>query len=253
MRILFIVSLLGLAVAQLQPQGPSPVPVPIVIASIKPVVSDRSTERYVHVSGRSIHASSSLALLISFAYQTEDYRLTGLPSWIEYQFYEVKATAEGDGVLTGDQFHRMLQTILVERFQLKMHRKIEEIPVYTLVVDRNGSKLKTSAADSVSSEKSELGSLRASRYPMTALARRLTREVQRRVVDLTGLTGFYDLQLEWAPEQGGLSDKESPARLDAGPSIFTAVREQLGLRLELRKNYPIEVLIIDHAEKPDSN
>ena len=205
-------------------------------------------------SGRSINASASLAILVSVAYQTEGYRLVGLPSWGDSQFYEVAAKAEGDGALTDDQFRQVLQALLAERFQLKFHREVREIPVYALVIDKNGPKVEKSAPDAVYSRKIGRGQLRASRYQMTAFAGWLTGQVGRRVVDLTGLKGFYEVQLEWTPDQTALLDRDGAAPPDSGgPSIFTALREQLGLKLESRKNHPIEMLIIDHVEKPGEN
>jgi len=252
MTILSILSALGLAaMPQIQAQAPARA---LEVASVRPIASDSGTSRTVRYSGRSINARASLAILISVAYQTEGYRLSGLPSWGDSQFYEVAAKAEGDGALTDDQFRQVLQTLLADRFQLKFHREVKEIPVYALVIDKNGPKVETSAPDAVYSRKIGRGQLSASRYQMTAFAGWLTRQVGRRVVDLTGLTGFYEVQLEWTPDQTALPDHDGAAPLDSGgPSIFTALREQLGLKLESRKNHPIEMLIIDHAEKPGAN
>jgi uncharacterized protein (TIGR03435 family) len=158
--------------------------------------------------------------------------------------FEITAKAEGDGALTLEQFRQMLRTLMAERFQLKIHSVTEEIPVYLLVVDKNGHKFQASAAGTQGTRKESKGQFEATRYDMESLARWLRREVDRRVVDRTGLTGSYGLKLEWAPagaESGG------------GPSIFTALQTQLGLRLEFRKKYPVEVLIVDHAEKPEEN
>jgi uncharacterized protein (TIGR03435 family) len=219
--------------------------VKIEVASIKPVARD---ERSIFTNGRSVHSSTSLAGLVQYAYQTIDYRLDGLPGWIKEQGYEINVKAEGDGALTLAQFRAMLRTLMADRFQLKVHTVSEEIPVYLLTVAKTGRRFKESAPGTRGSRKEDSGRFEATRYDMDRFAQCLRREVDRRVVDLTGLTGSYDLKLEWA------SDRSAVAAGDAdGPSIFTALQTQLGLRLEFRKKYAVEVLIIDHAEKPDEN
>ena len=116
--------------------------------------------------------------------------------------------------------------------------------MYTLVVDKNGPKLSESAPDVARSEKRFHGRLEVTHYSMDSLVHRLRQELDRKVIDQTGLDGFYDFKLEWAPEDSAV---------DSGaPSVFTAVRTQLGLRLDARK-VPVDVLIIDHAEKPTAN
>ena len=143
----------------------------------------------------------------------------------------------------------MLRTLLADRFRLKAHHVTEDVQVYALVVDKQGPKLKKSAADTAPSEDSHLrGRLVATQYDLASLIHRLQQEVDRKVVDLTKLTGFYDLKLEWTPNQGSVTTDPS-----SDPSIFTAVKTQLGLRLESRKKYPVEFLIIDRAEKPEAN
>lgn len=172
-----------------------------------------------------------------------------MPDWVEWQFYVINAKAEGDGELTGDQFRQMTRNLLSDRFQVKVHIATEDIDVLALVVDKKGLKIKESPPGAVPSEHRFNGRLEATHYGIAKLVHRLNQELNRKVIDETGLTGFYDLKLEWTPESGALAASSD----SSAPSIFTAVQTQLGLTLELRKRYPINMLIIDRAEKPIGN
>lgn len=116
-------------------------------------------------------------------------------------------------------------------------------------VDKKGLKVKESPPDAVSSEQRFKGRLEATRYGMARLVDRLNQELNRKVINETGLTGFYDLKLSWTPESSALADGGNSSE----PSIFAALRTQLGLKFERRKNYPINMLIIDRVEKPTVN
>ena len=177
--------------------------------------------------GRSVHATTALSSQIRWAFHTDDVRLDGLPKWVENQAYDTVAKAEDPKALTEEPARRLLATAITDRFHLKFHRVVEQIPVYVLVVDKNGPKLKPSAPDSPRDEKIFKGHLTATNYDVARFAHRLYQELDRRVIDLTGLTLRYDVELEWAPEQT-TSDSSSP-------SIFSALKTQLGLRMELRK------------------
>jgi len=212
----------------------------IEVLSIKPVPRD---ERTIFTNGKTIHSSCTLRGQIQFAYETIDFRVDSLPSWVTSQGFDITAKAESDTALTAEQFRQLLRAVLAEKFQLKVHRVVEEVPVYALVIDKKPLMTK-SGPNAVRSEKRLDGMLQGTHYDMASLTRRLRQELDHQVIDMTGLTGFYDLTLEWAPDQ-------SPASV--APSIFTAVKTQLGLKLELRKKHPVEFLIIDHAAQPEVN
>jgi uncharacterized protein (TIGR03435 family) len=219
------------------------------VASIKSIRSDRSTDRFVFIRGRTLRSSGTLSALIQWAYQNQDFRSKGLPEWVEWQFYMINAKAEGDGELTAEQFRQMARNLLSDRFQLKVHIETENIDVLALVVDKKGLKIKESPPGAVPSEQLFNGRLEARHYAMVRLVHRLNQELNRKVIDETGLTGFYDLKLEWAPESSAFAASSD----SIAPSIFTAVQTQLGLKLEIRKKYPVNTLIIDRAEKPTGN
>jgi uncharacterized protein (TIGR03435 family) len=142
----------------------------------------------------------------------------------------------------------MLQALLMDRFKLAVHREKKDCPMYALVVGKNGPKLhEAEVGRSQSSTERSRGHLTAQRISMPTLAEALSAEVDRPVADMTGLKGAFDLTLEWAP---GESQWDARVIADSAvkPSIFTALQQQLGLKLEARKG-PIEVLVIDHAER----
>jgi len=191
------------------------------------------------------------------------------------------ATADEVRKLSGEQNQstreHMLQALLVDRFKLTLHRETRELPLYSLVVAKNGSKLQ----ESKPGEPDKRGFKTPDGHPMAQghffrmgmgqldghsigtgdIARVLAQQLGRKVVDNTGLTANYDFTLKWTPEEGqgpafrepeaGPGAGSTPAP-ETGPSIFTALQEQLGLKLESQKG-PVEILVIDHVEKPSEN
>ena len=149
----------------------------------------------------------------------------------------------------------MLLPVLEERFNLKLYRhETREITVYELVVAKGGSKLKESAPDTAGTNGNPMrrsmllngiGHLESHGTSIDPLAHELSRALGRTVFDKTGLTGNYDYTLEWTPDDGPPTDT-------VGPSLFTAVQEQLGLKLEAQKE-PVDVVVIDHIDKPSPN
>jgi uncharacterized protein (TIGR03435 family) len=187
--------------------------------------------------------------LIGYAYADDHKRLqiTGAPSWADSARYNVTAKAEGDGPLSREQARKMLQTLLADRFQLKFHIDAKEVPGYSLVVAKSGLKLKPSTPDSpgglrmTSPGRAVL--ITAGRFGMERLAGQFSALTSQPVVDRTGLAGEYDFQLTYVPD--GSSDTSAP-------ELLTAIQEQLGLKLEPAK-VPIEILVVDHVEKPSEN
>jgi uncharacterized protein (TIGR03435 family) len=153
--------------------------------------------------------------------------------------------------LTNRQYGEMLLPFLVERFQLKAHTETKILPVYELVVIKDGPKFKQSEDDTRGSGTSIHGDhngseLTAHNLSMTALASSLTNQVHRTVIDKTGLTGKYDLGMKWSNDDG------AAAADSVVPSIFTALPEQLGLKLQSAKG-PVETLVVDSVEMPSEN
>jgi uncharacterized protein (TIGR03435 family) len=151
----------------------------------------------------------------------------------------------------------MFQTLLADRFKLRFHRETKELPAFVLSVDKSGSKLKLNS----SPEPFEIpinfagrGSVTGQRVPMTYFAWFLSQQLGRPVVDRTGLDQHYDFTLQWTPEPplSGSSEAREPLPASDGPTIFTALREQLGLKLQSEKA-PVEIFVIDSAERPAAN
>jgi uncharacterized protein (TIGR03435 family) len=192
-----------------------------------------------------------LSDLITYAYDIKDYELLGEPHWADIDRYNVSAKAEGDAALTRDLAKPMMQALLADRFQLKIHRETKEMQVYALVVSKNGPKFKESAPDAESLL--TLGS-RGKGFVMTVTKGSMAQligqfskrnSVDRPVIDKTGLTGAYDYKVEWGDYAAANADPDVV-------SIFTAIQDQLGLKLE-KTTAAIEVLIVDFAAKPSEN
>jgi uncharacterized protein (TIGR03435 family) len=178
-------------------------------------------------------------------------QIVGYPSWVSTEHFDIQAkmdpaTAATYHCLKGqqgnDQWHSFMRQILEERFGMKYHREKRELPVYNLVIARQGLKLKESTSSKSGSRYVGPGRLTATRYSMSELAFSLSGTVDRMVIDSTGVTGEYDFELTWSPDNSA----------DAGPAIFTALQEQLGLKLEPAKA-PVDVVVIDHLERPSEN
>ena len=194
-------------------------------------------------------------------------QLQNVPEWTISERYDIVAKVDARDLpsfrkLTFDQVRQMLQPVLADRFKLSVHSQMKELPVYNLVVSKNGPKF---AVAKPPSKKYPNGNLdRESSYinmeglPMGSLAFALMRQLGRSVVDRTGLTEKYDLMLQWSPDEhatpmfNGLDNlrqgiAQSPDSSE--PAIFTALQEQLGLRLVPSKG-PVECVFIDHIERP---
>jgi uncharacterized protein (TIGR03435 family) len=195
--------------------------------------------------------------LITEAYNLKNYQIN-LPKTPAREaeadrFYNIAAKAEGDGIPTKDDFRRMLQTLLLERFYLKFHHERKALPVYELVLGKNGPKFKESAPDAASSGFHGVNGRNQNVTLTKASSAAVAAEIQngfiadRPVLDQTGLTGTYDIKLEATPEFKINGDPQP-----GDVSIFTAVQETLGLKLEARKA-DIEVMVVDRIEKPTEN
>ncbi len=194
----------------------------------------------------------SVANLIAWSYQVRQFQVTGGPAWTASDnrydsriLYDVDAKAEGEQPRTAAEFREMTQALLAARFHTILRREWRHMPVYALTIDRHSPKLRESPTPG--GLVSDGNKFTATGISMEILARQLSNAygVDRPVIDETGLNGVYDFTLEFGRPE--LSGGEF-----SGPSLFTALREQIGLRLQ-PKNAPVEVLVIDGVEKPDAN
>ena len=196
--------------------------------------------------GRINYSNVTVRALVRKAYGLRVYPLATGADPLSTDRYDVIAKASGEP--SDKETMQMLQALLEERFGLKAHRETKELPIYALIVGKNIAKLHEMKDDGTAAEITGDGArgrpITAHHVTMKMLAGALQGYTGDPVLDMTGLTGIYDLSLEF-------TWNESPAGSD-GPSIFTAVQEQLGLKLEARKG-PVEVIVIDHVGKPSGN
>jgi uncharacterized protein (TIGR03435 family) len=253
------------------------------VASIKPEKSGSMMFRVLNTPD-GFSATSTVQMIIRVAYGIEDNQISGAPGWVSSEKYEVEAKMDQ---ATADKLKKlgqaqvepmrqhMLQTLLADRFKLTVHRETKELPIYSLVVAKGGSKLHEakpgdtypngikapdgrSAPTGAHLMRMGRGELTAQSLGMEQIAHLLTQQTGRTVVDNTGLKGNYDFTLHWTPDQstptlnGPGAGPDSSTSSESGPSIFTAIQEQLGLKLESQKG-SVEILVIDHVEKPSEN
>jgi uncharacterized protein (TIGR03435 family) len=231
-------------------RGQTPAPA-FEVASIRPHQDEPGNIQRVglSVTGSRLSAVNvGIQALIGFAYQGPHEELGGVPGNLEPARYDVQAKAPGDGPLSRDQARLMMQTLLAERAELKVHNETKEAPVYFLRVAKSGAKLKASTSDSpggmrMLSPTSKEAEIIVSKWTAEQLAGWLSGAVDRQVWDETGLTGSYDFNLKWGLDR-------DPEQSD--PGIFTALQEQLGLRLEAGKGQ-IKVWVVDHVVRPSGN
>lgn len=194
-----------------------------------------------------------VSFLVQYAYNLKPDQISGLPGWTSVDRFDLEAkvdeqTAAELNELSPDermrQRERMMQTVLADRFKLQVHHGAKEQPVYDLVIAKGGCKLKLSPSGGSSKMMTGSGRIVMQAMPIGALIDNLSSSAGRIVVDKTGLGGSYDFTLQWAPEGADPSDPR--------PSFFTALEEQLGLKL-VSSTAPVDILVIDHIERPSAN
>jgi uncharacterized protein (TIGR03435 family) len=200
----------------------------------------------------------SLKALIQYAFDMPESRIIDAPAWTTSQFFDIEAKS-GDALnqrlhdLPSNQGKpiklAMIQSLLADRFGLKTHREQRDLPIYALVVAKSGSKLTPAKSGGLLiNHWNNRFSAQGITLPM--LAQELARDAGRVIIDNTGITGRFDIDLRWQP------DDAPPVRLNGEetslPSLFTALQEQLGLRLEPQKG-PVEVLVVDDVHQPSAN
>ena len=220
-------------------------------ATVKP--SDpNDTVSHINIKGRQVMIESEpLQAMLKFAYGVQDGQIVGAPDWIRTERWDVAGVPDIAGKPNLPQFQSMMRKLLAERFGLKLHREQRERPVFALTVAKGGAKLQKSAGDpnggpgSNGSESNGVAIRRFTNASMPDLALMLLIHTDRPIVDQTGLQGRYDFQLQWTKDEAA-----TPAA-DA-PGFFTAIEEQLGLKLESAKAQA-EVLVVDAVERPGAN
>lgn len=215
--------------------------------SIKPNRSGGESSDTNTSPGRLRLINATPISLIRRAFGIQDPQIIGAPEWTSTERYDIVAVTGGADRLTDQQRQPFFQAMLADRWQFRYHRETKTLRAYALVISKNGPKITTHAGPGTYSMKLDAGPdgfvIHSTRGNIPRLVEILGRLTGRIVTDETALAGEYDFTLKWAPDQ-------QPGAL--GPSLFNALEEQLGLRLEsVRK--PIAVIVIDHIERPSAN
>jgi uncharacterized protein (TIGR03435 family) len=259
------------------------------VATIKPTKPGSGPSSYSFPSDGFKATSVSLQTLVEAAYHVGDDQISGAPKWLTSDRYDVEAKMDGSAAAELQKLTReeqdvarqqMLQAFLADRLMLTVHRETKEVSAYLLVIAKNGPKLQEAKPGDTYADgpKGRDGSplaagntrmtggrnarlLTAHAVPISMLTQLLLALLGRPVLDKTGLAGKYDFTLTWGPDDnrppalaGGASNDGSPsvASDSNGPPLLTAVQEQLGLKLVSGKG-PVEVIVIDHVERPSGN
>jgi uncharacterized protein (TIGR03435 family) len=272
--LLAIAFLTGLSVHGQAPLPLSQVTAPAFdVVSIKPNKSDSGGMSSTGVTDSFKGTNLRLNDLVMDSYNLTSYDLIfGLPNWTRSAHFDVEAKITNPDKkqidnLTDDQRNAMMLAILKDRFHFQAHLETKILPVYDLVIAKGGAKfIGGNGPDAVTAAalaKRNItvggmvtydGEITAGATPVSSLVFTLTSVVGRTVIDKTGLTGTYNFELKWTPEHGGPAnaDNGQANSQDSGPSIFTALQEQLGLKLQPSKG-PVQTLVVDHIEMPSEN
>lgn len=254
------------------------------VATIKPSDSGQRGQSIINQpGGRLVIRGMPVLGMVTFAYNVSSFQVTDGPGWMSNDRWDIEARAEEGSVpppvfppdpTKPNPMALRLQSLLEDRFQLKLHRDAKELPIYELTIAKGGPKIKLNS-DQTPFQVPERGaqpppvqsgtmprfSMRVGRGSMEAVgleirdvAQMFSNLLGRTVVDKTGLKGLYDVKMTWAPDPAlqGPPGADAPPVDPSGPSIFTAVQEQLGLKLDSAKG-PVEVIVIDSVERPTEN
>jgi uncharacterized protein (TIGR03435 family) len=208
----------------------------------------------INIAGNRITMRGTLRALIAAAYDIKDYQISAAPSWAGVLVYDVVGKAPGDSAPTQDEVRPMFQALLTDRFHLKIHRETKIMPVYNLMPGKKTIGLKAAGPDETFRWGLNVqpdGTLRskATKESIGDFVQLVGASADRPVLDKTGVTGYidYDILIATPEAREGLRNQD-----DTNKAILDAVKDQLGLKLEPAKE-PVELLVVDRAERPSEN
>lgn len=237
--------------------------------SIKPNTTDSGNMSWRTNPDSFTATGMTLTVLIMSAFDTREDLISGLPAWAQKDHLDLSAKitdADPEALkkLSPQQHRVMIAEILADRFHLKIHPETKQLPVYELVVAKDGSKLKPNAAvyeknPAVKPKEgmapggyfTKSGEFTGTAIPLSSFVGNLASNLQRNVIDKTGLTANYDIHLKWTPDRAASAGPDS-AQPDPAPPLFTALQEQLGLKLIPAKG-PVQTWVVDHVDHPTEN
>jgi uncharacterized protein (TIGR03435 family) len=250
------------------------------VASVKPNHTGCCTT-YGAGNGGSGGRYVTLKMLMAFAYHLQEFQISGGPRWIDSEHFDIEGKAE-NATADPEQLRLMLRSLFEDRFKLKVHRETKPSAVYALVLGKGGPKIKLSrdqspenvdgpappgAGPNHGAIRIGVGNLVGNAVTLSWFATMLSQRLDRLIVDKTNLTGRFDIRLQWTPNAGENPFDQGGNKLPAsiidmggttvtldpsGPSIFSAIQEQLGLKLQSARA-PVDILVIDHVEMPSEN
>jgi uncharacterized protein (TIGR03435 family) len=241
-------------------QSTAPQPLGFDVASVRPMSYADGARTHIYNSPRTSEFKAvnvTLRDLLEVAYSIPETQMLSGPAWTSTDKFDLEAKSDAKfnehlAALSVDQGkeekRQMLQALLGDRFKLAVHAEKREMPIFALVTAKGGSKLVTTNENGTLTGGRGRINITGADDALAILAFELSWRLGRPVIDQTGLKGRYELTLNWTEDDG----PSLASNASSGPSLFTAIQEQLGLKLEATKG-PVPVLVIDHAEKPSEN
>lgn len=234
----------GMVAAQAQTAPATSYPTRFEVASVR-LVDKPSGDGFTKVSDSgalefTAH-NASLGFLMQTAFGVQDYQLEGRPTWMSSTLYDVSAKPDAENGPTYEQLKPMLQQLLAQRFHLQTHTVQKDMKGYSLVLAKSGERLTPSKNSDPAGAYIMQNRVQAQGIDLKTLASVLTFVLKQPVEDETGIKGMFDVKLAFSSPEGDVADSSLP-------SIFTAVQEQLGLKLEPAK-VPVQILVIDHVDR----
>jgi uncharacterized protein (TIGR03435 family) len=254
MRLPRLMALCGMAVASVVAHA-QPAQT-LEVASVKPSRNNTADSNIDSVRGRLSATNITVKELIRLGYGVKDYQMGRTPGWVDSERFDIAAKISSGADNNLDEEKSLVRELLAERFQLATHHETKQMALSLLVVAKDGPKL-TPHNDAAVKTRGGCGRLVGRRVTIDALAAMLSRQLDHEVVNRTGVAGEYDVQLNFIPDAGPcrVADGQpgaTPVDTQALPSIYSALQEQLGLKLEAAKG-PVEILVIDRVARPNGN
>ena len=223
------------------------------VATVRPSNPNDTAGQHIRLPGRHVLLlDTTVEQFLLIGYGVQKSQLAGEPDWVKTEKWDVDGVPDVEGEPSLRQLQGMMRKILAERFGLLLHREQREMPVFALTVTKGGAKMIANATDPNGWMDQQNGGINGRHVEalknasMADLALILQFHVDRPVVDQTGLKGRYDFKLQWTVDEAQTTAPDAP------PGLFTAIQEQIGLKLEPVKA-PADVLVIDKVERPGAN